>query len=512
MQKSSKKSFKSIERLIKVLVTIALFLIFQLAFISTSKAQLYIDGTSVVIRKNAVLYVDGNLETAKSGSVNPLIGNWGTIDITGNTDLHADTKYNGVGELQLTGTSKQTISSNSIPIKKLKIENNANVEIDADFELNGDLTLTDGFLILGNNDFTIGDSVDISGGSSSSYIRINGTGKVKTKVGSDPVTLPIGRNPYLPIIIDDGGGAEYTVGVCEGVYANPVNETNLQTNNVVGETWTIQSSASQNNVSVTIQWNSSEEETGFNRGASFLNYWENGVSTSWDVGTSVAASGSGPYSLTRTIDFTTNLFYFGVGSTGSALPVEFTYFNAQWQTEGETAILNWQTAMEENNSHFEIERSFDGQVWEQIGSVAGQGTTFETSDYQFVDESLVSKVQNLKSQGLWTSDLGHETVFYRLKQVDYNGEFDYSPIETLNCSPEQFGIEQETLNSFSVWPNPSKADIIMVNAIDDYTIHNSLGKYVKSFKNTNKLNVADLELGTYLITNSNGSSVLYLRN
>ncbi|MFY0673384.1 MAG: hypothetical protein JXQ87_08260 [Bacteroidia bacterium] len=42
--------------------------------------------------------------------------------------------------------------------------------------------------------------------------------------------------------------------------------------------------------------------------------------------------------------------------------------------------------MEENNSHFEIERSFDGQAWEQVGKVAGQGTTFDLTDYQFVDQ------------------------------------------------------------------------------------------------------------------------------
>ncbi|MGB0432700.1 MAG: hypothetical protein ACPGLV_19650, partial [Bacteroidia bacterium] len=178
-----------------------------------------------------------------------------------------------------------------------------------------------------------------------------------------------------PIILDDGGGREYTLGISEGVYANPVTETGQQTSNVVGETWTIQSSGAQSGVSVTLQWDASEEETGFVRSSSFLSFWENGVSSNWDNGSSMSASGSGPYTLTRTVNFSNNLFYFGIGSSGSALPVEFTYFDAKWNVISESVLLNWQTAMEENNSHFEVQRSFDGQVWEMVGTVQGQGST-----------------------------------------------------------------------------------------------------------------------------------------
>jgi hypothetical protein len=478
----------------------AIILFIQMVYTTASYAQLYIDGTSVVVRKNALLFVDGDLETTKSGSIDPLIGNWGTIEITGNTDLNSSTRYNGNGELHLTGTSTQTLSSSSIPLKKLKIENDANVELDDDFILNGDLTLTDGFLILGDNNLNIGDSVDISGGSSSSYIRVNGTGKVITNVGSDPVTLPIGRNPYLPIVIDDGGGREFTVGITEGVYDDPENETTLQTSNVVGETWTIESSASQNNVVVTLQWNASEEETGFARNAASLSYWEDGVSSNWNVGSPTAANGSGPYTLSRTVNFTSNLYYFGVGSAGSALPVEFTYFTATWQKEGEIAVLNWQTALEENNSHFEIQRSLSGVEgsWEQIGRVEGQGTTFDISEYQFVDDGLESKVLSLMSSGLWTSDLGHETVYYRLKQVDYNGQFDYSEIRTLN-------FKLETRNSFDLWPNPNNGQFLNLSKVGNYQIINSQGVVLITEAQTNRINIEKLPAGTYLVRNDMGN-------
>lgn len=107
----------------------------------------------------------------------------------------------------------------------------------------------------------------------------------------------------LPIILDGSGDKEYTVAVFDKVYANPETSSTEQTNNVVSETWSIQASGSQSNVSVTIEWDGAEEETGFNRAASYLSYWEDGVSSVWDVGTSASATVSGPYSLTRTVNF-----------------------------------------------------------------------------------------------------------------------------------------------------------------------------------------------------------------
>ncbi|MGB0429940.1 MAG: choice-of-anchor D domain-containing protein, partial [Bacteroidia bacterium] len=375
------------------------------------------------------------------------IASGNTLTITNTFEYKGSSALNlGDGTLKFNGTSTQTIDG--------KIDGNVEIDNSNDVTLGAastitSLTLTNGDLDIGNNDLTLGSA---TGGSSSSYIKVSGTGTVTTEVGSSPVTLPIGRNPYLPIIIDDGGGNDYTVGVYDGVYENPETESNAQTDNVVSETWTIQSSASQNNVSVTVQWELDEEEGTFDRSNAYLGYWENGVSSVWNNGTSSSAAGSGPYTLTRTVDFTTNLFYFGVGSAGSALPVDFTYFTAQWQTPGETAILNWQTAIEENNSHFEIQRSFDGQSFETIGAVQGQGSTFETTDYQFIDE--IESPSHL-GEGFRKGQM----IYYRLKQIDYNGDFDYSAIKTLD-------METEILELF-VFPNPAFGNVINASERND---------------------------------------------
>ncbi|MGB0431170.1 MAG: LamG-like jellyroll fold domain-containing protein, partial [Bacteroidia bacterium] len=275
------------------------------------------------------LAVFHDLTIAASGTYNRLQVNSNkslTInsDLTVNGDVIVNGTCSGTNKIILGGSSKQCLGGSGT-INDIQINNSNDISLDGDLTIGGALTLTSGDIEV--NDHTLTLSGTTSHGSASSYLKLNGSGRVIKAVNSDPVILPIGRNPYLPIIIDDGGGAEYTVGVSEGIYDNPVTETTLQTGNVVGETWTIQSSAAQSNVLVTLQWDASEEETGFNRSSSFLSHWENGVSSNWDVGTSMSASGSGPYSLTRTVNFSTNLFYFGVGSAGSALPVEFTYFD-----------------------------------------------------------------------------------------------------------------------------------------------------------------------------------------
>jgi hypothetical protein len=73
--------------------------------------------------------------------------------------------------------------------------------------------------------------------------------------------------------------------------------------------------------------------------------------------------------------------------------------------------INWQTASEINNAHFSIERSSNGIAYLEIGAVSGHGTTNETINYEFIDKSPFSG-----------------TNYYRLKQFDFDGKFDYSKV------------------------------------------------------------------------------------
>jgi hypothetical protein len=88
-------------------------------------------------------------------------------------------------------------------------------------------------------------------------------------------------------------------------------------------------------------------------------------------------------------------------------PVEFASFEGAWDQA--QVVLHWTTTSELNNSHFVVEHAADGRSFSAIGQVQGVGTTLEKQSYRFAhSEALAS--QN----------------FYRLKQVDFNGEFSYS--------------------------------------------------------------------------------------
>ena len=116
----------------------------------------------------------------------------------------------------------------------------------------------------------------------------------------------------------------------------------------------------------------------------------------------------------------------GVGS--SVLPVEIITFNAVGHNS--KVVLNWTTASESNNSHFEIEKSIDGNQYQTIGRIDGRGTTVQKNHYSFTDVNPFS-----------------ETSYYRLKQVDVDGRAKYSAVLT-------FKLNKNLKRSINISPNP----------------------------------------------------------
>jgi hypothetical protein len=116
-------------------------------------------------------------------------------------------------------------------------------------------------------------------------------------------------------------------------------------------------------------------------------------------------------------------------------PVELLSFSSSIVDNDVT--LNWATATETNNSGFQVERrkTQDERIkdWENIGFVNGNGTTTETKSYSFKDKTL--------STGKYQ---------YRLKQIDFDGTFEYSNIvEAEILPPTKFSLEQNYPNPFN---------------------------------------------------------------
>lgn len=119
-------------------------------------------------------------------------------------------------------------------------------------------------------------------------------------------------------------------------------------------------------------------------------------------------------------------------TVGNILPVELSFFKAV--SIDESIRLSWETASELNNQGFEVQKSIDGNIWEKIGVVEGNGTTVEVQNYTFDDITPYSGIN-----------------YYRLKQTDFNGTFEYSNVIT-----ERYDFIR---NKIKVFPNPSNGFI-----------------------------------------------------
>ena len=126
------------------------------------------------------------------------------------------------------------------------------------------------------------------------------------------------------------------------------------------------------------------------------------------------------------------LYMDNVRFTGSSsLPVELLHFTGTDQAEG--VRLQWSTANESNSSHFEVQRSMDGERWEQIARVAAQGISFSVTEYMHLDPAAFSG-----------------TNYYRLRVVDNDGSSEFSGVVAVTRRAVQ-----------RLFPNPCKGEFVL---------------------------------------------------
>ena len=131
-------------------------------------------------------------------------------------------------------------------------------------------------------------------------------------------------------------------------------------------------------------------------------------------------------------------------------PISLLSFTGKY-SKGRT-LLNWVTASEQNNDRFEVERSWDGKNFEKIGYRTGHGSTPISQTYNFSDVE-VSKYPQAN------------VAYYRLKQIDFDGQFTYTQIVPVT-------LFRENKEVTSIFPNPTN-DIINVElsaTTEDFTV------------------------------------------
>lgn len=165
---------------------------------------------------------------------------------------------------------------------------------------------------------------------------------------------------------------------------------------------------------------------------------------------------------------------------GSLLPVELLYIEAK-AIDNKFIQLDWATATEINNEGFEIQRSIDGENFETIDWMEGNGNSQKTIQYSLNDYKVSASI----------------LYYYRLKQVDFDGNFDYSEIVSAKI------ISGDGLD-IKLIPNPSAGDgKISINSSSETTvelkIYGNMGQLIlsKSLVLIKGLNEFDIDLESY---------------
>jgi hypothetical protein len=173
------------------------------------------------------------------------------------------------------------------------------------------------------------------------------------------------------------------------------------------------------------------------------------------------------------------------GLWGGALPVEWAWFNAYRNDDG--VLLKWATSMEENNSHFEVQKSLDAQEWTVIDEIMGTGNSTDINEYQYLDVN---------------ADRG--TIYYRLKQVDFDGNSEYSKSVVVN--------DQNLPQVVKIYPLPANNSVTVASAYSgdmNVTITDMAGNELinQDVSGSYTFDTHDLPNGFYIVTSvGNGTN------
>ncbi|HQF28419.1 MAG TPA: hypothetical protein PLD36_07365 [Bacteroidia bacterium] len=153
---------------------------------------------------------------------------------------------------------------------------------------------------------------------------------------------------------------------------------------------------------------------------------DNGTTAWIDLGGSGTANGSGNITSTTFSGFNRYFTLANSSSGSNPLPVEFVAFNAIGKRGN--ALLDWSTASEKDADYFEVQKSKDGKNFYSIGKVLAHGNSTVMNYYNFVD-----------------ANIGNGVFYYRIKEIDYNGEYLLTGIKV---------VKQSQVGVVALYPNP----------------------------------------------------------
>jgi hypothetical protein len=176
------------------------------------------------------------------------------------------------------------------------------------------------------------------------------------------------------------------------------------------------------------------------------------------------------------------------GSYSAPLPVELSAFTAKYK-EKNRVDLNWVTKTEVSNYGFYVERSINEGEWNSITFVEGHGNSNSPKEYSYSDKDLFA---------------GGSKFQYRLKQVDTDGQFEYSDVVEVEIMPTKFELSQNYPNPFNPsttirfsLPKETQLKINIYNMLGELVQTLAEGTYEAGYHKVT-LNASSLPSGAYV--------------
>ena len=361
------------------------------------------------------------------------------------------------------------------------------ITLDGPVTINESFTLANGEVkSTSSNLLTIVAGATISGGSANSFVD----GPLK-KIGNTDFEFPVGNNNFWqPISIANLAGDAATEFTAQYFEQTPTDDLNLKSPdpngdlyNISGlEYWELSNTGTSSTADITLFWkDQSRSDIDDAADLQIAHY----TGSEWENLGQSSINFADPGSITVTGVTSFSPFTFGsMSSSVNALPVELVSFTGvAYKTNN---VLSWQTASELNNDYFEVQKSLEGKDFQTIGLVKGIGTSSTGGLYSFTDYEPAKGIQ-----------------YYRLKQVDYNGDHHIS--NTILVRSENSGASKFP----ALFPNPVSGDQITLSSdpndqLIELKVLDGMGKLISipySEVNQNKwlLNISNLDKGMYLI-------------
>ncbi len=456
-------------------------------------AQPYYMHVSENIKINSPLFVNGHIKASQS----IIIVNTDKIYLTGNwiNDASEDCLNNDEGTVIFNSdNSSQDIKGDyKTNFHNLTSDNtNSGIILQQNIGVANELTMEAGYLDLQNSEIDLGSAGVISGESADEKIFVSTptghTGTIKrtayiseTESFTNPGNIGISLKPTTDlgnVTIIRGHHVQQGTGSHEDNYSIARYFDILPSNNDIETEMRF------------YFWDAELEPEGsthhLKSSLIAYRYLEETEPYYWTPLTDVLDAGTNNF-----VDFTTPGFSkFTLGSDDYPLPVDLLYFNAEWTDNNYNKVsLNWETASEMNSDFYKIFRSEDNlQNWEYIKTVDAAGFSNENILYTEIDESPPINT----------------ILYYRLKQVDFDGSYEYSNIDVV--FPPDNNIE-----IISIYPNPGDEEISIeiisnIESNANITIYDKAGKTVilKSMALSKgriviPINISKLSSGIYVL-------------